>query len=144
MKSRSDYPALVLSLATMTLSAGCGSPTEEAPTGPAAGQAAFSLDEGTLTLNPAQQGLFCRHMPLGFFESSHHVLNTGETPMDIHGRFDIHVAKAEEIDFPMGVLFANALQVDVAPNSQGSVEGTITVPEAIDLVVLTSHAHNFL
>ena len=44
----------------------------------------------------------------------------------------------------MGILFANALQVDVPANSEGSVEATMTVPEPIDLVVLTSHAHNFL
>jgi hypothetical protein len=83
-------------------------------------------------------------MPLGFFESSHHVLNVGQNPIDIHGRFDFFTAKGAEIEFPMGVIFANALKVDIAPQSDGSVEGTLTVPEAIDLVALTSHAHNFL
>jgi hypothetical protein len=83
-------------------------------------------------------------MPKGFFESSHHVLNTGSQARDIHGRFDVFAAPAEAIEFPMGVLFANALTIDVAPNAEGSVEGTMTVPEALDLVVLNSHAHNFL
>jgi hypothetical protein len=83
-------------------------------------------------------------MPKGFFESSHHVINTGGDPLGVHGLFHVHAAPADEIDFPMGVLFANALQVDVPPNSDGSVEATMTVPEPVDLVVLTSHAHNYL
>jgi hypothetical protein len=83
-------------------------------------------------------------MPLGFFESSHHVLNLGADPVDIHGRYDIFAATGDTIEHPMGVIFANALQVDVPPNSEGSVEGTFTVPQALDVVVMTSHAHNFL
>ena len=231
---------LLLCLSTAMVVTACGGSQEEPSGGGGPPLPAFTLDEGTLTLNPAQEGLFCRQMPvptaftdgdtfvtgidadvslgthhlivtasddapgtvptlchdtgsgqaknasfqdfavdpnpasvieslkrvafgggggsakirfpagygkpmpLGFFESSHHVLNTGRAPIDVHGHFDVFTAKGEDIPFPMGVLFANALQVDVEPNSEGSVEGTMTTPEAIDLVVLTSHAHNFL
>jgi len=83
-------------------------------------------------------------MPAGFFESSHHLLNPGSDPLDICGRFHVYAAKAEDIQHPLGVLFANALHVNVAPNSTGHVEATMLVPEALDLVVFMSHAHNFL
>ncbi|HEY6562622.1 MAG TPA: hypothetical protein VI072_35385 [Polyangiaceae bacterium] len=83
-------------------------------------------------------------MPTGFFESSHHLLNLRQDPMDICGRFNVYAAPAEEIEHPMGVLFANALHVDVAPNSAGKLEATMIAPEPIDLVVFMSHSHNFL
>jgi hypothetical protein len=83
-------------------------------------------------------------MPLGFFESSHHVVNLTSKPVDICGRFNVYAARAEEIQHPLGVIFGNALDVNIAPNSAGSVEGTLTVTEATDIVVMMSHAHNFL
>jgi hypothetical protein len=83
-------------------------------------------------------------MPTGFFESSHHLLNLKQDPLDICGRFNVYAAPASEIESPMGVLFANALHVNVPPNSAGQLEATLLTPEPIDLVVFMSHAHNFL
>jgi len=83
-------------------------------------------------------------MPRGFFESSHHLLNTGTEPIEIHGRFDVYTAEAHEIAFPLGVLFANQFTIAVAPQSEGSVEGTMTTAAPIDVVAFMSHAHNYL
>ncbi|HVU04337.1 MAG TPA: hypothetical protein VHE30_21415 [Polyangiaceae bacterium] len=82
-------------------------------------------------------------MPLGFFETSHHVINPGADPLEIHGRFGVHVAKAEDISHPMGSFFANALDVSVPAGSEGTTEGTMIAPEAMDVVALTAHSHNF-
>src|SRR5262245_48307046 len=43
----------------------CASPAGGDASNPAPEQRpAFSLDEGTMTLNPGQEGLFCRQMPV--------------------------------------------------------------------------------
>ena len=90
---------------------------------------------------PASYG---KPMPRGFFESSHHLLNAGTEPIQVHGRFDVYTAEADEIAFPLGVLFANQFTIAVAPQSDGFVEGTLTTAAPIDVVAFMSHAHNYL
>lgn len=104
-------------------------------------QASFAGGGGTARIRfPTGYG---KAMPLGFFESSHHVQNVGTQPLEIFGRFGVHTAKRADIAFPMGVFFANAFTIQVDPLSDGSVEGTMTAPEPIEVVLLTSHSHDF-
>lgn len=81
---------------------------------------------------------------VGHFTTSHHVLNL--TPEDgaMYGVFNIYTAPAAEVTHPMNIFNCLLDDIDVPARSEGRVSATCTAPFDLDLVILGSHAHQFL
>lgn len=80
----------------------------------------------------------------GHFSTSHHVLNVSTEPGDVGGTFNLYTAPEAEVRHPVNILNCLATDIDVPPQSEGTVGGTCTAPFDLDMVVLGSHAHHFL
>jgi hypothetical protein len=85
-----------------------------------------------------------RLLPLGYFESSHHVQNPTTRSLEICAKFNVRVATAEAIRHPMAVFVGNALGLSISPHSEHIVERTLVSPFDMDVVMLMSHAHKYL
>ena len=92
---------------------------------------------------PDGYGLYLED-PRGHFVAEHHALNTGTEPATMWGRFRIGAAPAEAVTYPLNVLACVIQSIRVPPRSEMPVSGTCIVPFDVDLVMLSSHAHQFL
>lgn len=80
----------------------------------------------------------------GHFVTSHHVLNATDHERDMYGVFNIHTAKAEQVTHPLNSFNCLLHDIWVAPRSTNTVSATCVAPFDLDLVVLSSHAHQHL
>jgi len=80
----------------------------------------------------------------GHLVTSHHVLNASDETRDMFGVFNVHTATEAEITQPLNTLNCLLQDIWVAPHSSGTVSGTCTAPFDLDVVVLSSHAHQHL
>ena len=80
----------------------------------------------------------------GQLNTSHHVINFSQEPAEMYGLFNILTAPAAEIHHPVNVLNCLLRDIWIAPGSEGSVSATCTAPFDLDMVLLSSHAHQFL
>jgi hypothetical protein len=83
-------------------------------------------------------------LPLGYFESSHHVKNSTARLLPICAKFNVEVATGDKIPFPMAAFVGNALGLAIPPHAEHVIERTVLAPFDMDVVVLMSHAHHFL
>jgi hypothetical protein len=81
---------------------------------------------------------------LGHLVTSHHVLNATEDELAMYGVFNVHTAPAEAITHPVNTLNCLLHDIWIAPHSEATVSATCTAPFDLDLVVLSSHAHQHL
>ena len=86
------------------------------------------------------------HLPsaAGQMLTSHHVLNATDATLDMYGVFNVHTAPAADIAHPVSSLNCLLQDIWVAPHSTATVSATCSVPFDLDLVVLSSHAHQHL
>ena len=86
------------------------------------------------------------HLPTaaGHLVTSHHVLNASDSPREMYGVFNVHTAAPSEITHPLSSLNCLLRDIWVAPHSTSTVSATCTAPFDLDLVVLSSHAHQHL
>jgi hypothetical protein len=80
----------------------------------------------------------------GQFVGSHHIINFGEGPADMYGVFNVYTADPADIHHPVNILNCLNQNIFVAPHSEADVTGTCTAPFPLDLVILASHAHQYL
>jgi hypothetical protein len=80
----------------------------------------------------------------GHLVTSHHVFNASDEPRPMYGRFNVHTATTAEITHPINQLNCLLQDIWIAPRSEGTVSATCTTPFPLDLVVLSSHAHQHL
>ena len=80
----------------------------------------------------------------GHLVTSHHVLNASDEPRDMYGVFNVHTARAEQITHPINSFNCLLQDIWIAPHSSGTVSATCVAPFDLDLVVLSSHAHQHL
>jgi hypothetical protein len=105
-------------------------------------QIAFGAGQGPYTLRfPDGYG---RALPLGSFESSHHIWNPTARPLDICAKLNVEAASAGEVRFPMATFVGNAPGLAIPPHAEHIIERTLLAPFDMDVVVLMSHAHHFL
>jgi hypothetical protein len=110
------------------------------------------LSEGKLVFG-AGVGEYSYRMPEGYglaisggghFVTSHHVLNLTDNEVDIHGRFNIYTRPLDATPHPTNILNCDNRDIYVEPQSEVAITGTCTVPFDLDLVLLGSHAHEYL
>ncbi|MBW2222757.1 MAG: hypothetical protein DRH23_13300 [Deltaproteobacteria bacterium] len=80
----------------------------------------------------------------GFFQASHHVLNLGAAPISMGGKLNIWVADEDEIHHPVRTLACDNRGVDIPPNSSVIATATCTAPFDLDVIKVSSHAHQHL
>lgn len=98
-----------------------------------AGAYSYALPDGYAYYLPSGRG----HMV-----TSHHVFNSTDEPLAMYGRFNVHTAT--DVTHPINTLNCLLQDIWVAPHSESTVSGTCTAPFDLDLVVLSSHAHQHL
>lgn len=86
------------------------------------------------------------HLPTaaGHLVTSHHVLNASDARRDMFGVFNIYAAGEAAVTHPLSSLNCLLQDIWVAPNATQTVSGTCTAPFDLDLVVISSHAHQHL
>ena len=101
----------------------------------AVGEDAYTLPEG--------YGIFLES-GRGHFTTSHHILNLTAERAEMYGVFNVYTAPAEEVVHPVNILNCLLRDVEIAPHETATLEATCTVPFDVDMVVLSSHAHQYL
>lgn len=86
-----------------------------------------------------------RYMPAsGHFRTSHHLINTGDTPITTHAKFKVCVDETTTIPFLGTSLVCTTTAINVPVGTQGAVTATCTAPFDMDVFLLASHAHAHL
>ena len=80
----------------------------------------------------------------GHFRTSHHVINFTTEPITIEAKFKVCVKEASEVPHPISSLVCNTTAINVPEGVDGDAIGTCTAPFDMDIVVLSSHAHQHL
>lgn len=80
----------------------------------------------------------------GHFRTSHHVINSTSEPIQVDAKFKVCVRNAEEVPHPINSLVCNTTAINVPEGVDGDAIGSCTAPEDMDLVILSSHAHQHL
>lgn len=80
----------------------------------------------------------------GHLVTNHHVLNTSNEAVRMHGRFNLLVKPADEIAYPTNVLNCLSLDIAVEPRSSAKVTARCLAPWDLRITTLGSHAHNHL
>jgi hypothetical protein len=78
------------------------------------------------------------------FTTSHHILNLAPDTADLYGVFNVYTASAAEVPHPVNIFNCLLRDVDVPPHQTARLSATCTVPFDLDMVVLSSHAHQYL
>jgi hypothetical protein len=81
---------------------------------------------------------------LGHFTTSHHALNFTEASQSLYGLVNVYTAPQDAVRHPVNVLNCTLRDISIAAHSQGELSGTCTVPFDLDMVILSSHAHQYL
>ncbi len=76
--------------------------------------------------------------------SAQHVLNFTDEPLRMHGRFNLYLRAAAETPHLVNGLNCLNQDVEIPPKSDVSITASCTVPHDLDLVMLASHAHQYL
>jgi hypothetical protein len=120
------------------------SQVQEAGFGHSDGKLAFGAGEGISVGKGLIDGYGKLLSAGGHFMTSHHVLNFSDKPIKMHGRFNIYVKDAAETPHLVNGLFCLNQDVEIPATSDASITGTCTMPFDLDLVMLSSHAHQYL
>jgi hypothetical protein len=79
----------------------------------------------------------------GTFVTNHHVFNTGSQPITVGARFTLKVAGAADVPHPTRALSCQTLDINLPPGPS-DVTATCLAPFDLDVVSLSSHAHQDL
>ncbi len=108
------------------------------------GKILFGAGEGVILGKGLREG-YGRLMPAnGHLITSHHVLNFTDEPLRMHGRFNLYLRAASETPHLVNGLNCLNQDVEIPPKSDVSITASCTVPHDLDLVMLASHAHQYL
>jgi hypothetical protein len=80
----------------------------------------------------------------GHLKSGWHVLNLSRDDYELFGKLNVHTRPAAQVTHPIRLLSCLLLDVAVDAHSEATVAGTCTAPFDLDLVMLGSHAHQYL
>jgi hypothetical protein len=80
----------------------------------------------------------------GLFQASHHALNLRPAPITMGGKLNILIAEADEIRHPVRTLACDNRGIDIPPQSSVTVTATCTAPFDLDIIKVSSHAHQHL
>jgi hypothetical protein len=80
----------------------------------------------------------------GHLVTNFHVLNASAARAEMYGLFNLYVRDAADVPFPISALNCLTMDVEVEPRGSRAVTATCTVPFDLQLVTLSSHAHNHL
>lgn len=77
----------------------------------------------------------------GTFVTNHHVLNLGDEPAEMHGRFKLAVKDASLVPHPVRNMVCSTVNVSVPAGKASSVTVTCLAPFDLDIVIMAGHAH---
>jgi hypothetical protein len=80
----------------------------------------------------------------GSFVTNHHVINAGSAPVTVHATFQLRVKNATEVAHPTRALSCQTTQISIPPGGPSQVTATCTAPFDLDIVTMSSHAHQDL
>jgi hypothetical protein len=103
----------------------------------------FGAGEGHYTTT-MPEGYGTLISPGGLFQASHHVLNLRAAPITMGGQLNILLADQSEIHHPVRSLACDNRGVDIPPHSSITATATCTAPFDLDIIKVSSHAHQHL
>ncbi|HEX4447360.1 MAG TPA: hypothetical protein VH044_11515 [Polyangiaceae bacterium] len=80
----------------------------------------------------------------GSFVTNHHVINAGTEPVTVHATFKLSVKPATAVTHPTQALSCQTIDIAVAPGATTDVTATCLAPYDLDIVTMSSHAHQDL
>lgn len=81
---------------------------------------------------------------LGHLTTSHQLFNLTAEAQRQYGRVNVYTAPAEAVRQPVNVLDCTLRDISVPAHARGSLSATCTFPFDLDMVILSSHAHQHL
>lgn len=112
--------------------------------GHADGKLLFGAGEGVYSGSRFPEGYGRLMTAGGHLLTSHHVLNFSDEPLTMHGRFNLRVREAADTPHLVNALNCLNRDVEIPPASEASITGTCIIPFDLDLMMLSSHAHQYL
>jgi hypothetical protein len=80
----------------------------------------------------------------GTFVTNHHVINASANPITLGGKFTLHVTGAKQVAHPTQALSCQTMDIHLPAMATTDVSATCTAPYDLDVVTLSSHAHQDL
>ena len=80
----------------------------------------------------------------GSFVTNHHVINAGTQPVTVDAHFKLTVKDATAVAHPTQALSCQTIDIALAAGMTTDVTATCLAPFALDLVTMSSHAHQDL
>jgi|HubBroStandDraft_2_1064218.scaffolds.fasta_scaffold13962_2 hypothetical protein len=80
----------------------------------------------------------------GSFVTNHHVINATTQPVTITASFKLMVKNAADVLYPTRALSCQTTDISLPPNQASTVTATCLVPFDMDVVTMSSHAHQDL
>jgi hypothetical protein len=80
----------------------------------------------------------------GSFVTNHHVINAGATPVTVHASFKLMVQNAVDVPHPTRALSCQTTDISLPPGGKTDVTATCLAPYDLDVVTMSSHAHQDL
>jgi hypothetical protein len=80
----------------------------------------------------------------GSFVTNHHVINASASPVTVGGKFTLKVADANTVPHPTEALSCQTIDIALPAGTTTDVTATCTAPFDLDVVTMSSHAHQDL
>jgi hypothetical protein len=80
----------------------------------------------------------------GTFVTNHHVINAGAAPVTVSAHFKLSVRNATEVAHPTRALSCQTTDISLPPDGTTDVTATCLAPFDLDVVTMSSHAHQDL
>ncbi len=80
----------------------------------------------------------------GTFVTNHHVINATASPITVGGKFTLKVAGAKDIPHPTQALSCQTIDISLPAQAATDVTATCLAPYDLDVVSMSSHAHQDL
>jgi hypothetical protein len=80
----------------------------------------------------------------GSFVTNHHVINASANPVTVGGKFTLKVARPADVPHPTQALSCQTIDINLPPMAATDVTATCLAPFDLDVVTLSSHAHQDL
>jgi hypothetical protein len=80
----------------------------------------------------------------GTFVTNHHVINAGATDVTVSAHFKISVKDATDVPHPTRAMSCQTIDINLPPDGMTDVTATCTAPFDLDVITMSSHAHQDL
>ncbi len=80
----------------------------------------------------------------GSFVTNHHVINAGVSPVTVNAHLKLKVKNASDVPHPTRALSCQTIDISLAPHAATDVTATCLAPYDLDVVTMSSHAHQDL